>query len=154
MFDKIRSIFTANRVAAFITLVGAVAAFIASLETSLVPGSPAAEALGKAGGMIASLLVGLRVVEKFLEGSQNWDSLMQAGVPKAPGVTVVQATNEFNGDTPDDDFVELGVVPMSGPGADDPDALAGFRDDSDDMQSDAEDANEGDDPGNPPIRPA
>jgi cytochrome c oxidase assembly factor CtaG len=80
---------TANRVAAVIALLGAAAAFITTLLTDIAPGTPWAEALGKAGVMVGALLVAMRVIEKFLDGSQNWDSLTEAGVPKADGVTVV-----------------------------------------------------------------
>lgn len=97
--SQIREWFPANRVIALIGLLTAIGVVIASFQTSLVPGSPAAEALGKAAGVVAGVITALGIVNKFLEGSQNMDSLMISGVPKTPGVTVVQNTTATDMDT-------------------------------------------------------
>lgn len=88
-FQVIRNWISPSRVATAIGVLGAIAAFIAALQTNFAPGSPWAESLGKALVAVAAVYKALTTIEKFLDGSQNWDSLMQAGVPKAPGVTVV-----------------------------------------------------------------
>lgn len=99
--SKLRELLPANRVALYLGLLGAVAAFIASVQTSFIPGSPPAEALSKAAGAVASIVMALKLIDRFLDGAQNWDSIQATGAPKVPGVTVVN--NAAIGDTIDVD---------------------------------------------------
>src|SRR4051794_35601289 len=92
--DKLREVFSPNRVALISGILLAAAAFVATLQTSLVAGSPGAEAVAKAAGVIASILTVWRLLEKFLDGAQNWDSLMVAGVPKVKGVSAPVQGND------------------------------------------------------------
>jgi hypothetical protein len=96
---KLREWLPANRVVALIGMFTAIGVVIASFQTSLVAGSPAAEAVAKAAGVVAGIITMLGIVLKFLEGSQNIDSLTIAGVPKVPGATVVQSTTATDMDT-------------------------------------------------------
>jgi hypothetical protein len=88
---------TANRVAALTGIVLAVIAFLTTLQSSFIPGSPAGEAIAKALVMLTSVLTVLRIVDKFLDGSQNWDSLLMAGVPKVTGVAAPDKGNQLGG---------------------------------------------------------
>jgi hypothetical protein len=92
MFTKLREVLPANRVAFILGLVGVVTTALVTFQTSLVPGSPAEESIGKALIILASVYKGITLVEKFLDGSQNMDSLIVAGVPKEPGVVAKEAT--------------------------------------------------------------
>lgn len=126
-----RDIFTPNRVALISGILLAAAAFVATLQTSLVAGSPGAEAAAKAAGVIASIITVWRLLEKFLDGSQNWDSLMVAGVPKTPGVSApVQGNEELGVEDEDPEMTgeltaegmemydsEAGTVPVEGEAA-------------------------------------
>lgn len=85
--SKLRELLPANRVAALIGVLTSIGVFLTTLLTSFVPGSPGAEAIGKAIVMLGSVIAVLRIVDKFLEGAQNFDSLMLAGVPKVKGVS-------------------------------------------------------------------
>lgn len=89
MLTKIKSIFTVNRLVALAAFIGSVVAALAALKTNFAPGSPADEAIAKAIAFLGSVVAGIAVVLKFMSGSQNWDSLQVAGVPKVPGATVV-----------------------------------------------------------------
>jgi len=90
MIDKLREWFPANRVAALAGFVASIAAALAALQTSFVPGTPPAEAIAKAVAFLGSVAGGLTIVWKFLDGAQNSESLLTVGVPKVKGVTVVQ----------------------------------------------------------------
>lgn len=92
--SKFNELLPPNRIAIISGILLSIAAFVASLQTSFVPGSPSAEALAKAGAVIASILTVWRLVEKFLDGAQNWDSLMVAGVPKVRGVSAPVQGND------------------------------------------------------------
>lgn len=96
---KLRELLPANRLVALIGLLTAIGVVIASFQTSLVPGSPAAEALAKAAGVVAGIVTVLGIVLKFMDGSQNWDSLMLSGAPKVTGVTVVANSTVTDTDT-------------------------------------------------------
>lgn len=111
LFDKIREVLPANRVAAIVGFLTLVGAGLVTLQTSFVPGTSGAEAIGKAIVILGVLVKAGQIVTKFLEGSQNIDSLLIAGVPKAPGVTVVQnATIEADPEPEDPE----GVIPEDG----------------------------------------
>ena len=103
-------ILTPNRIALISGILLAIAGFIATLQTSLVPGSTGAEAAAKAAGIIATVLTVWRLLETFLKGSQNWDSLMVAGVPKETGVTAPTKAlvPELIVDEPDPPYREQG----------------------------------------------
>jgi hypothetical protein len=103
---KIKQVFTPNRIAAISGILAAIAAFVTTLETNLVPGSPATEAIAKGSVMLSAVAAVWGIIVKFMEGSQNWDSLSEAGVPKASGMTVVQ-----NVITPDSE--ELPLAPAT-----------------------------------------
>lgn len=92
--SKFNELLPPNRIAIISGVLLSIAAFVASLETSFAPGSPSAEAIAKAGAVIASILTVWRLVEKFLDGAQNWDSLMVAGVPKVRGVSAPVQGND------------------------------------------------------------
>jgi hypothetical protein len=146
MFTKLRETFSANRMAALLGLVLAASAFLATLQSSFIPGSPAAEAIGKAIVMLGSVAMAIKVLDKFLDGSQNWDSLMVAGVPKnaqvvappnAPGIESLDG----EGDTFDDEEVEfVGVDERQVllDGSEEYEQMRGFEGDSeDDTEADA-----------------
>lgn len=127
MFAKIREAFPANRVAFYLGILGAAGVALTTFQTSLVPGSPPAEAIAKAVVLLATVYKFGTMIEKFLEGSQNFDSLVIAGVPKntTGGLVTNVVTDD---DNPDDDLV------------------------NDEALSDP-DAGVGSDPGTPPLRP-
>jgi len=72
---KVKEKVTANRVFALLGLVAATAAAVTTFQTSLVPGSPAAEATAKALVLLGSLGAFLAIVWKFMEGAQRMDKL-------------------------------------------------------------------------------
>jgi hypothetical protein len=106
LIQKLRELLPANRVAVLVGVLLAVAAFVADLNTSLVPGSPGAEAIGKALIAIAAIVKALRLFEKFMEGSQNWDSLLVSGAPKNASVVTVN-----NGDDTADPHADDEATP-------------------------------------------
>lgn len=118
MFEKLRDLLPANRVALLLGLLGSVAAFITSLQTNLVAGSPAAEALGKAAGAVASIVMALKLVDKFLDGAQNFDTLLLSGAPKVSGVTVPPPNAAA------DDTVDIETPDYVGPDANAPEPNA------------------------------
>lgn len=114
----------ANRIATLTAVLGAIGAFLATLlgafENEYVRGAVAVAALGL-GGV---------VVWKFLEGSQNFDALQIAGVPKntqvvappnPPGelTNTLQYAGQAGEDTRDREVEYLGEVDAN-------DRLAGF----------------------------
>jgi hypothetical protein len=115
---KLKEWLPANRVVALIGMFTAIGVVIASFQTSLVPGSPAAEALGKAAGVVAGVVTMLGIVYKFMDGSQNWDSLMLSGAPKVKGVTVVANTTATDMDT--GAVTEAQILSYDDPGVDHP----------------------------------
>jgi hypothetical protein len=112
--DKLREVFSPNRVALISGILLAAAAFVATLQTSLVAGSPGAEAVAKAAGVIASILTVWRLLEKFLDGAQNWDSLMVAGVPKVRGVSAPVQGNDDDDVLADEDAEVTGELTAEG----------------------------------------
>lgn len=102
--DKLRELLPANRVAAIVGVLLAITAFVADLQTSLVPGSSGAEAIGKSLIAIAAIIKVLRIVEKFMDGSQNWDTLLLSGQPKGgSGLVSAEANIDAPATTPDAD---------------------------------------------------
>jgi hypothetical protein len=94
MLSKLRGLLPANRIVALIGLAGAAAAFIASIQTSLVPGSPAAEACAKAAAAIVAVVAFLRIVQKFLDGSQQWDALTAGGIDDEAELDIPQQPSQ------------------------------------------------------------
>jgi hypothetical protein len=88
MFGKLRDMLPANRIAALSGVIVSIGAFLVTLQTSFAPGSPTGELIAKGVVMLGSVLAVLKIIDKFLDGAQNYDSLMHAGVPKVPGVTM------------------------------------------------------------------
>lgn len=84
MFSKLRALLPANRIAALIGVATSIAAFLVTLQTSFIPGSPAAEAIAKATVMLGSIAGALKIIDKFLDGSQQWDALLLAGADPDP----------------------------------------------------------------------
>jgi hypothetical protein len=97
MLDKLRGLVTANRVIALIGLVGSAGAFLVAIQTSLIPGSPAAEAVAKAVVALGSVASFLKIVDRFLEGSQAWDALTAA---QTDGKEVAKAGNARSLESP------------------------------------------------------
>lgn len=120
--SKFLNAFPPNRIFALIGFIAAIAGALASLQTNFAPGSPAAEAISKAIAFLASVGAALAIIIKVLDGFQNWDSLMEAGVPK--GTTVINANNvvkkpgrsSWGADAPSEDIVYANVgagVPLT-----------------------------------------
>lgn len=125
MFVKLRDMLPANRIAALSGVVVSIIAFLVTMQTSFAPGSPTGELIAKGAVMLGSVLAVLKIIDKFLDGAQNWDTLMHAGIPKVQGATVNVTSVHNSG------HAEEAVVPESFPG----------------------EADTGDDPGNPPRIP-
>jgi hypothetical protein len=92
MLDKLRGLVTANRVIALIGLVGSAGAFLVAIQTSLIPGSPAAEAVAKAVVALGSVASFLKIVD-----SQAWDALTAA---QTDGKEVAKAGNARSLESP------------------------------------------------------
>lgn len=90
--DKLRELLPANRVATIVGVVLAFVTFLTTIQTSFIPGSPGAEAIAKGIVLLGTVISALRLLEKFLEGSQNWDSLLISGQPKSGGLVNTSAT--------------------------------------------------------------
>ena len=99
LLERIKLLLPANRVAALGGIVLSVVAFLTTIQTSLVPGSPAAEAVAKAAVLLGAIAGVLAFVVKFLEGSQRYDQL------------ILEATNLYEdvADEFDDDPDEVSV---------------------------------------------
>jgi hypothetical protein len=89
--DKLKELFPANRIAAITGFLTSILAALVALKTSFLPGSPGEEAIAKAIVITGSLLAAWKIVDKFLEGAQNWDSLLLSGQPKNSGGSLVNA---------------------------------------------------------------
>lgn len=77
--NKIKAIFPANRIALIVGLCLSTMAFLTSINESLVPGSPSSEAVSKAIMALGSVAAAAAMLLKFLDGSQKYDALIEAG---------------------------------------------------------------------------
>lgn len=175
--SSIRNLLRPNRVAFVVGLIGAILTALVTFQTSLVPGSPGEEAIAKGVIILAAVYKGITLVEKFLDGSQNWDSLLVSGLPKNAqvGTVVVNKSHDFPlGNTddgslehddpfPDREITEQDNVRAFGTTEPLPDAerAEGFeplegQDDEDEKipENFPGEAARGEDPGHPPLRPA
>lgn len=158
MFTKLRELLPANRVAFFTGLLGSVVVAVTAFQTDFVSSAAAneptgvaiAEGTGKAIVILGVIVKGINLVEKFLEGSQNWDSLLMSGTPNQPGATpAARTTNVFETGESNDRVIRA---------VEDYDAarMAGFHGDEDvesdeaPLLEDEQDLDIGADAGNPP----
>jgi hypothetical protein len=89
MFSKIRTALPANRIAAIVAvLIGLGTIITTFVADSGLAGTKVGDAVVAGVGLLGSLVLILKTVDKFLEGAQNWDSLMVAGVPKVSNAPV------------------------------------------------------------------
>lgn len=83
MFSKLRAALPANRIAAIIAVLIGVGTIVTTfVADSGLAGTKTGDAIVAGVGLLGSLVLILKTIDKFLEGAQNWDSLMVAGVPK------------------------------------------------------------------------
>lgn len=87
---KILQFLPANRVAAIAGVLVAIATILTTFVTDAnLTGTKAGDAAIGAAAILGSLATVLGIVWKFLEGAQNYDSLLLAGVPKVSSPPVV-----------------------------------------------------------------
>lgn len=74
--EKVKALISPERVALATGLVVSATAFLASIQTSLVPGSPPAEAVAKAIVALGAVAGAIKLIDKFLDGAQQWNVLV------------------------------------------------------------------------------
>lgn len=101
MFTKIRKALPANRVAAIIAVLTGLGTIVTTfVADSGLSGSKVGDAIVAGVGLLGGLILILKTVDKFLEGAQNWDSLMVAGQPKGGTPDAVAVANANDAATP------------------------------------------------------
>lgn len=128
MFSKIRAALPANRIAAIVAVLIGIGTIITTfVADSGLAGTKTGDAIVAGVGLLGSLVLILKTVDKFLEGAQNWDSLMVAGVPKGGSADAVGVVNNA-GDAPVEQPTQEFTLPAENPVGDLDNSVLGVND--------------------------